>query len=281
MARTVTQISQSIKANFVANETLQEVYALDTAKSFDEQFSSVSLESIIIYIISLAHYSLEVLMDAFISEIDTKISESYLASIPWFYSKVLEFQFGYSLTLNESTYKFEYSNTDEEAKVIKYAAIRQVEDTITKLKIYVADANKEPITVEQQIAFEAYIKKVGPAGIHYEFINQNADLLNITVQVIFDPLILNDSGQKLTDGSYPVRDAIQAYIDGITFGGIFNRTKLVDAIQSAEGVNDVVLTLLEHSEYGGSFSEVSGQNISSAAGSFVVDTLTDAYTPDV
>jgi hypothetical protein len=281
MARTVSEISKSIKAAFVADETLKNAYSLETGKSFDEQFSRVSIEGIVIYIVALAHNLIERVMDTFSAEIDARINATYLGSIPWFYQKVLDYQHGYLLSFNPQKYTFEYSEVNESAKVIKYAAVRQVEDTITKLKIYVANVDKEPITTDQLTAFQEYMRRVGPAGIHYEFVNENADLLNISIQVIFDPLILNSSGQKLTDGSYPVREAIQAYIDGITFGGIFNKTRLIDAIQSAEGVVDIILIELEHSEYGGSFSTVTGQNVESSAGAFIVDSITDTYTPNV
>lgn len=281
MARTVSEISQSIKAAFIADETLKNAYSLETGKSFDEQFSKVSLEAIIIYIVALAHNLIERVMDTFSAEIDSRINATYLGSIPWFYQKVLDYQHGYLLSFNQQKYTFEYSEVNESAKVIKYAAVRQVEDTITKLKIYVANANKEPITSEQLTAFQEYMRRVGPAGIHYEFVNENADLLKISIQVIFDPLVLKSTGQKLTDGSYPVREAIQAYVDGITFGGIFNKTRLIDAIQSAEGVVDIILIELEHSEYGGEFATVTGQNVESSAGAFVVDTIADTYTPNV
>ena len=92
MARTVSEISQSIKAAFVTDETLNDAYSLETGKSFDEQFSKVSLEAIIIYIVALAHNLIERVMDTFSAEIDSRINATYLGSIPWFYKKVLDYQ---------------------------------------------------------------------------------------------------------------------------------------------------------------------------------------------
>lgn len=54
-------------------------------------------------------------------------------------------------------------------------------------------------------------------------------------------MVINASGIRLTDGSKPVLAAINDYLKGIEYGGKFNKTKLVDAIQRVEGVLDVEL----------------------------------------
>lgn len=281
MARSVNVISQAIKADFMANDTLVSAYSLDINKSFDDQFSSVSIESLLIYIFSMAILILEKTMDTFSATIDLKIQQAYIYSIPWYYSKVLEYQHGFALEFNESNFSFAYSSVNEDAKIVKYAAVREIEDTITKLCIYTNKSNHEPLTDGELTAFKTYMKQAGPAGIHYEFINQDPDKLKITTQVIFNPLILDATGKKLNANVYPVKVAIADYVDGITFGGSFNKTKLIDAIQSAEGVVDVILSTVQHAVYNGSFSTVSGQNVLSESGSFIIDTLTDTYTPNV
>ena len=45
MARDILDIKTQLKATFVDNVTLQELYGLDTTKGFDEQFSKVSIEA--------------------------------------------------------------------------------------------------------------------------------------------------------------------------------------------------------------------------------------------
>ena len=62
---------------------------------------------------------------------------------------------------------------------------------------------------------------------------------------------------------------------------MLNRTRLIDAIQRAEGVEDVLITEIKHAPDGEAFEEVTSPNIISASGSFVIDTLTDTYTPNV
>jgi hypothetical protein len=279
--KTHTQLSTQIKANFVANTTLQEAYGLDPEQSYDQQFSAVSIESAIISLVAFTWYLLEQIMATFRTEIDTRIENAYLASIPWYYSKCLEYQHGYNLEFNPSTYRFEYATTVPDAKIVRFAAVRQVQDTVTKLQIYTNKEGKEPLTTDEHNAFMAYIAQVGAAGIHYQFINLPPDRLEITLQVIFNPLVLDSTGAKLTDGTYPVRQALQNYVDSITFGGMANRQHLVDAIQRAEGVADVILTSIYHAPHDGEFAEATGPNVISASGSFVIETITDTYTPNL
>lgn len=279
--KTLTQISNQIKAAFVANETLQSTYGLDPDQTFDDQFSSVSIEAAIIFVVAYTQYLFEQIMAAFRTEIDERIENAYLASIPWYYQKCLDYQHGHDLVFNPATYRFDYEEVDEDAKIVKFAAVRQVQDTITKLKIYTNKAGKVPLDSPELSSFQAYMAKVGPAGIHYEFVNLNPDQLQITLQVIFNPLVLDNTGAKLSDGTFPVRVAIQTYIDNITFGGMLNRTRLIDAIQAAEGVEDIIITEIKQSPDGGIFELKTGPNVISASGSFVIDTLNDTYTTNI
>ena len=54
-------------------------------------------------------------------------------------------------------------------------------------------------------------------------------------------MVINASGVRLTDGSKPGLAAINDYLKGIEYGGKFNNTKLVYAIQKVEGVLDIEL----------------------------------------
>ena len=50
--RTIQEISAYLKECFTANETIQSLYELNLEKTFDEQFSKVSIEAVLIYIFS-------------------------------------------------------------------------------------------------------------------------------------------------------------------------------------------------------------------------------------
>lgn len=265
--RTINQIVQSIRADFVANTTLKESYGLDATKTFDEQFSKVSIEAILTYIVAVAIWSLESLMNQHRKDIDEAITKNAVCSIPWYHTQALAFQLGYFVEFNPETYGFEYPEVDETARIIRFAAVRQLEaEGVTKLRIYVSKADKQPLLPAELESFRAYITAIGAAGTHFEIISQAPTSLAFTLQVVRNAMIIDMDGNRLSGGGKPIEETISAYLDGIIYGGVFNRTKLVDAIQQADGVSDVILNEVR---IGGQV--VSLQNIESPGGSFDFD----------
>ena len=263
--RTIDEIKNGIRADFVANSTLQETYGLDAGKTFDEQFSKVSIETILTYIVAVAIWALESLMAKHQTDIDTVITQNALCSIPWYHAQCMAFQLGHAVQFIPETYRFEYPGEDENARIIKFASVRQLEvEGVTKLRIHVSKMNKQPLSVAEKQAFEAYIKEVGAAGIHYEIISQAPTPLSFSLQIVRNAMVLDVTGNRLNGGGNAVNEAIAAYLDGIIYGGVFNRTKLVDAIQAADGVVDVILN-----EVRVGADVVTSQNIEAPGGAFI------------
>lgn len=264
MARTVTEIQEAIQATFIASPTLIDAYGLDTTKSFSEQFSKVSLEAIWIYIIAYALHLHEQVIDLLKKEVEQTLESNALCSIPWYHAQARNFQLGDDLLLDEKTYRYGYASVDESKQIIKYAAIRQIqEEEVTKLKVYVSKADKVPLSDIEIKAFTRYLNQIGAAGVHYTIVSLAATALSFKLNVNYNPLVLDPSGTRISGGGKPVDEAIAGYLNSILYGGIFNRTKLIDSIQRAEGVTDVVLTEVKAED------EVSSkQNIESPGGAF-------------
>lgn len=243
MARTIEDISQGIKKSFVENATLAEAYNLQAGLTFDEQFSALSIEAALIFIVSSAIWALESLWDIFRSDTEKHIEESYTTSIPWYYQKALEFQLGDDLIFDTAKYAYAYKDVDTDKRIVKYVAIREVktENGVMFLKFYYSGENKTAIPTEHRSAFEQYIKLIGAAGMHYEFVTQDPDPIRLKLRIYYNPLLLDNTGVRLSGGGMPVKDAIESYLNTIAYGGVFYASKLVDRIQQAEGVKDVEL----------------------------------------
>lgn len=265
--RTLEEIKQEIRENFVANVTLREAYGLDAAKTFDEQFSKVSIEAVLTYIVALSIWVFESILNGHKTDINNTITQQSICNIPWYHAKALAFQLGDYIVMNADNYRFEYPLIDIDKQIVKFASIRQVEsDGVTVLRIYVSKANKLPLSVNELAAFTAYIQEIGAAGVHYQIISQAPTNLSFTLQVVRNPMILDSSGNRLSDGVNTVSEAISLYLDKIVYGGVFNRTKLVDAIQTADGVVDIILNEVKIGT-----EPSTAQNIESPGGSFVHD----------
>ncbi len=272
--RTLEEIKQAIRADFVANITLAESYGLDQDKTFDEQFSTVSLEAILTYIVASAIYLHELIINSKQTELETQIGAAYPFSAQWYHDQARLFQFGDELEFDLSTYKFGYTETDESKKIVQFVAIRQRELAgVTKLQVFAAKAAKAALEAAELAAFTSYIKEIGAAGTHFDFVSLDPDQLELNLIVTYNPQLVDGLGQLITDGSAPVNAAITSYLDNIKYSGKFNRSRLVDAVQAATGVLDVVLGNVSMN---GDLTNT--QSFESPSGFFQAETINVTYT---
>lgn len=270
--RTIEDIKQEIRSNFMADDTLTTAYGLDPQKTFDEQFSKVSIETIITYIVAVSIWVFEGMLSRHETEISKAIETKAVCTIPWYHQKCLDFQLGDFLGINPATYNWEYPVIDPSKQIIKFASVRTVNvEGVSKLRIYVSKADKQPLNSSELLAFQTYIQEIGAPGTHFEIISKEAVNISVNLELVRDPLILDFDGRSLATGQDVISSAISNYLDNIIYGGVFNKSKLVDAIQNVSGVKDVIL-----SEVRGDGTAIIGQNYESTGGAFVYDSESSA-----
>jgi hypothetical protein len=273
MARTISEIKQTMTDAFMADETIREKYGLSVEDTFKGSFSTVSLESILFYIVAVCCHVMEVLFDQFRADVDEKISRAVVASVPWYYKIARAFQYGDALTFDEETQQYVYPEVDETKQVVKYVAVR---DRGTSVQILASgEKNGSPAVLDDNVltAFKQYLNRVKIAGVVLAVRSLPADSVSIAATVTVDPLVINQSGMRISDGTYPVERAVKEYLANIVYGGTFNKTKLVDAIQNVEGVTDVELTACTYSTDGATYKAITGNNYTATGGSFVAVNL--------
>lgn len=274
MARSVAEIKKTMTDAFMADETIREKYGLSERDTFSGSFSSVSLENILFFILAACYHVLEAIFDQHKTDVENKISKAVVASVPWYHKMALAFQWGDSLVLNERTFQYEYAVTDESKQVVKYAAVR---DMGTNVQILVSgDTGGRPSALAGDVlaVFKEYMNRVKVAGVILNISSRESDRLMIHATVTADPLVFDEQGRLLRDGSKPVEDAIAGHLKSIVYGGTFNKTRLVDAIQRVEGVEDVELGICYYRNSDGSdWMEVTGNNYAGMSGSYVADGL--------
>ena len=123
--------------------------------------------------------------------------------------------------------------------------------------------------------FKTYLNKRKPAGVLFQVYSYDPDLIQLDLTVQYDPMLLNADGSIIGDtAKFPVENAVKEYLSGIVYGGTFNMTKLVDAVQGATGVVDVVLGDVRTKPMTRSeFLLAQGNNVVSVSGAFAVDSL--------
>jgi len=261
---------------FMEDSVIIEKYGFAPGSTFADTFSAVSLESIWFSIVAAAIHVLETLFDAFKTDVDLKIAEAVVASIPWYHKISLEFQYGDSLVFDEKTQGFVYSVIDTAKQIVKYAACRDLGGMVYVLASK-DDGSGSPtaLSADELTAFDAYLHERKPAGVLLQAASFDPDEVRVAVTVQYNPQVLSPDGQLIAEpGVYPVEEAIDAYLKGIVYGGALNKTKLVDAIQAAAGVIDVSLTGVSVKTAAGStFTPVAGNNYTSVGGSFLSNNL--------
>lgn len=261
---------------FMSDSTIIERYGFEAGSTFDSVFSAVSLESIWFSIVAAAIYVLETFFDAFKEDVDAKIAEAVVASIPWYHKISLEFQYGDSLVFDEKTQGFVYPVIDESKQIVKFAACRDLGGQVYVLASKDnGSGSPAALSSDELSAFDAYLRQRKPAGVLLQTASFSPDQVRVNVTVQYNPQILLPDGQLIAEpGVYPVEDAINNYLHGIVYGGSLNKTKLVDAIQGAAGVVDVVLGEVSVKTASESdYTPVAGNNYPSVGGSFVSNNL--------
>lgn len=276
MARTIRQIKSAMTQQFMNDSVIIDRYGFPAGSTFESTFSAVSLESIWFSIVAAAIYVLETLFDAFKEDVDAKIAQAVLASIPWYHKISLEFQYGDNLVFDEVTQQFVYPEIDESKRIVKYAACRDLGGMVYVIASKDnGSGDPEPLSADELTAFTSYLHERKPAGVLLQAASFDPDEVRVAVTVLYNPQVLSPDGQLIAEpGVYPVEEAIDAYLKGIVYGGALNKTKLVDAIQAAAGVIDVSLTGVSVKTAAEStFTPVAGNNYTSVGGSFMSNNL--------
>lgn len=269
MTRSISEIKRTMTDAFMQDEAIRDAYDISSDKTrFADCFSAVSLENLLFYIVAACHYVLESIFEKFTQDVEQKISRAVVASIPWYFDKAKAFQYGDALVLNPRTFGYEYAKVDTSKQRVKYVAVRDRGASIEMLVSTEQNGKPTPLSDEVLTAFKHYINAIKIAGVVINVRTRKADELSIAVKVVVDPLKINRQGVDIASSEKVVEHAIENYLADIVYGGTFNKTKLVDAIQRVDGVVDVVLGVCKY-KAGDEFKEIAGNNYTAVGGSFI------------
>lgn len=279
MARTIEEIKKSMTDQFLSDETLRQAYGITGDVTWDSTFSKVSVENMLMYVVAFVAHTLEVMMDAFRKDVDNQIAQNIVPTVRWYYTQAVAFQYGDQLVYNEEYGHFEYPEVNEDKKLVKYCAVK---DRGGSIQILVSgDSNGVPSVLSNNVlsAFKSYINQIKIAGVILDVKSLEADGIRISATIQIDPQIITVEGIRISDGTYAVEDAINAYLAGIIYGGTFNKTKLVDTIQNVEGVIDVTLQDVQVKSSGSTvYTSMKSNNYTALSGCFKSDKLKETLS---
>lgn len=274
--RTIDDIKNDIKSNYINNADVRAKYGITGNVTFDETFSPASIEAIFISVIAYIVYGLEFLFARHKEEVEAREDQMRVGTLSWWKEIIKAFQYGDELVYDENTNTYQYEDDNPDARIIKYAEVRESESGLLVL-INQADGDNKPEMIPESSpirdAFQSYLNKIKIAGIQVIWGSYNPDRIKLVLSVKYDPLVMNSSGELINTVKKPVDDALQEYLNTLTYGsGKINKTKIIDAIQASEGVVDVWAEsqhwLFVSNDNNPTYTSVPGQELLSYGGSF-------------
>lgn len=280
MARTIQEIKKTMTDQFLENSVLRSAYGITgNGATWDNTFSTVSIENMLIYIVSVCAYSLEVMFDAFRMDVEERIAQNIVPTVRWYHTQALGFQYGDALIYDEQTQSFKYTVKDVSRQSIKFCAVKDRGGSIQILVSGESGGFPSVLSDSVLVAFKSYMNEIKIAGVILSIQSLPADSIRITATIQVDPQVIGTDGKRISDGSSVVKDAINNYLQSIVYGGTFNKTKCVDAIQNVEGVVDIMLgTVRAKADSAQEYTVVEGNNYTAVAGCFISNNLESSLT---
>ena len=279
MARTVKEIKDAMTATFCQERAVVEKYGLNPKKSFDQQFSSASIENILFYCFAFAVWTLEVLFDKHRTEVERKIEQLEPHTLRWYVNKAKAFMYGYQLVKDADYYDTtEVSETDiDKARVVKYAVASE-SNTVVYLKVAARGEDGQPakLNASQFASLTSYMNSVKDAGVAIKLVNENADKIRINMVVYYDLTVMNSDG-AVADGTQPVLEAVKTVITNLPFNGVFRKSDLLAAVIDVSGVEvaDIVSVKVKTAN-AADFADVVGYD-KPYSGYYAIDSLNVSY----
>jgi hypothetical protein len=227
-----------------------ELNALEVLTTSEQTLSSATSESkvstwrVFIWIIAFAIWLHEKIVAA-------NAANSRPQNLPNFIATVLNFHDGLPLVWKDGQFQYNLTGVPnpDSLKIINRCAVLESIDGELVVKVAHDNAGAlEPITAPQLSRLGFYLNQMKVPGVNIRLINETADLLKITLNVYIDPQMIDEiSGQRLgtTETVFPVKDAINEYLNRLEFNGAFVGNFLEELIQSKEGINLAQIEVLQ------------------------------------
>jgi hypothetical protein len=264
MAQSIADIYNALCISKASMQELQEWvvdpnnpnFTLDNSETLLQDLTSsskVSIWRLWLWVFAVGSWLLQNLFDIHKAEINNILVAERPHTLGWYALQSKVFQYGYPMIWQDGI--FSYSMIDPSAQIVKYAAASESNGQVLLKVATIINGIIGPIIGPQLAAFILFWSKWRDAGVKISIISQPADIVQITMTIIRDRLVLAANNSLLSDSSvFPINDAINTFGDNLQFGGIFRISKLMDAIQAVAGVVDVKIYSAQIKAYNGSFS---------------------------
>ena len=271
MARTIEEI---LDAMIAEKETASELNALtplpDSSQNYLEDIQSPSKVSVwrnFMWNTSTQMKLHEDLFDAHADAVEARAIEIIPETDRRLAILAKKFQYGDELVFDSETGQFSYedtTSTDAVAKqIVSQASVKSANRVVTYKVAKTSGLTLIALTSPEKTAFDTYVDDTITAGTKVTIISAAADFLKAAYTIQYNPLVLKSDGSLIDDGTFPVQEAINSYIQGLPFDGLFRVVDLTDSVQAARGVINAVADVIEASDAVVGYTDILGINTES------------------
>lgn len=236
MARSIKVIHQGM---------IDDVAASDTLSPKMNSTSTTAIYRLFTFILATAIHLHEVIFGEHVAEVQGLLDSQKTHNRQWYADMAKKFQYGYALVPDKDYYE----TIDETAQIVHHAAVDEVNGILFMKVARLVDGALSPLseaTPDQFTPFKEYVFEYKDAGVIINFINSVGDMLRLSYKIFYDPLVMDETGQLLSEpGVYPVVKTINEFIQNLPFNGEFVPVNLTDSLQATEGVKIPVLQSCE------------------------------------
>lgn len=245
MARTISDIRRLMTDAFVANEDVVKAYDLSPSKTYDEQFSKVSLETLLFWAFSAGIFKLETIYDDHRKEVIDLIAASEPHTLFWYSNRAKSYLHGFSLKPYSDEFNTAGASDDDLAKahIVRYAVASEYQDTVY-LKVAGVDEAGAPVVLSESVlsGIRSYIAQIKDAGVAVRVISAPGDDLDLNLDIYMQPSLLLDTGLPSEDRQREIRKVVERNTTSLPFDGVFRPSDLVVALSQVSGVESSVVT---------------------------------------
>lgn len=235
--------------------------------------SKVSIWRLWLFLVAVGHYTLEVMMDAFIAEAEDISKRNAFGTKPWYGDKLLAFQYGYTPVFDSSKYTYEYADTTSSgaiaSRIINKVSVKVVKNMVNntilmKVATETAPNTFAPISAPQLVAVDSYIDRIKPPGEKTQIQSFAGDLFRGNFKAWYDGTLI------AADFQTAFEDTLKLFLKNIPFDGVLHIDDLIVALKKIPGlVNIQVVGVDVKAAFDPTFQTVS-ENYNPASGWFEV-----------
>lgn len=234
---TTKEWKKTITDEWLRQPSIIEKYGIDSSKTFEEQFSAVSIESLLFYAQAYGMMLLEKIMGDRFTDLEARFARLRPHTLSWYAEKIKAFQLNYTLPADTDV----YSEINEDAQVVQYCSLTERDGVLSAKVAGQKDGKPSRLSTDVVAKVAEYIGRVKDAGVRVLLSSGDADKFSCSLLVHYDPL------KDITADN--IRQAISAYLESMPFDGVYSNMALIDAVQHIDGVR-VAQLLSSGASYG-------------------------------